>query len=315
MKAGIPFFPPPHKPKVIPVSPPPFSVRREPAFLGRPQNTIYRQALELQVESSGLSRGLPSRARFLEQFQVPPAGPEARELERSRILVLDDDEQIRATLRRGLLYAGFDVSLAGTGEEAMEAALHAPPDLAILDVMLPGIDGLEICRRLREESSDLPIILLTARDAVADRVRGLDIGADDYVVKPFAMEELLARVRAHLRHQSQPGQQLRYADLSLDTGTREATRGERVLQLSTTQYELLRLFLCNPRQVLTRDLIMDRVWGYDFEGESNVLEVYISQIRHKLEEGGESRLIHTVRGAGYALREDRTVSSEGQRAG
>jgi len=225
-------------------------------------------------------------------------------MERARVLVLDDDEQIRATLRRALLYGGYDVSLAANGEEALQKALEAQPDLAVLDVMLPGIDGLEVCRRLREDRPELPIILLTARDSVTDRVKGLDIGADDYVVKPFSMEELLARVRAHLRHGGQSGQILRYADLTLDTGTREAKRGERDIQLSTTQYELLRLFLTNPRQVLTRDLIMDRVWGFDFEGESNVLEVYISQIRHKLEERGESRLIHTVRGAGYALREE-----------
>ncbi len=225
-------------------------------------------------------------------------------MERSRILVLDDDEQIRATLRRALLYAGFDVTVAATGEEALEKALQSPPDLAVLDVMLPGIDGLEVCRRLREDRADLPIIMLTARDAVADRVAGLDIGADDYVVKPFALEELVARVRAHLRHAVQPAQVLKFADLSLDTGTREGRRGNRQLQLSTTQYELLRLFLNNPRQVLTRDLIMDRVWGFDFEGESNVLEVYVSQLRHKLEEGGEPRLIHTVRGAGYSLRQE-----------
>lgn len=236
-------------------------------------------------------------------------------MERPRILVLDDDEQIRATLRRSLLYAGFDVSLAEIGEEALDTALSHPPDLAILDVMLPGVDGLEVCRRLREDRPDLPIIMLTARDSVSDRVRGLDIGADDYVVKPFAMEEMLARVRAHLRHGVQTGQVLRYADLTLDTGTRDATRGSRTLQLSTTQYELLKLFLSNPRQVLTRDLIMERVWGYDFEGESNVLEVYISQIRHKLEEGGAPRLIHTVRGAGYTLREDRSATQQGNADG
>jgi two-component system, OmpR family, response regulator MprA len=229
-------------------------------------------------------------------------------MERSKVLVLDDDEQILATLRRALLYAGFDVAIAGTGEEALDKALQNPPDLAILDVMLPGIDGLEVTRRLHEDRPELPIILLTARDAVADRVAGLDIGADDYVVKPFALEELLARVRAHLRHGTQTGQVLRYGDLVLDTGTREASRGDRTLQLSTTQYELLKLFLSNPRQVLTRDLIMDRVWGYDFEGESNVLEVYVSQLRHKLEEGGESRMIHTVRGAGYALRQEQPTA-------
>ncbi len=235
-------------------------------------------------------------------------------MDRARILVLDDDEQIRATLRRGLLYAGFDVSMAASADEALDRALESPPDLAILDIMLPGVDGLEVCRRLREDRPDLPIIMLTARDSVSDRVKGLDIGADDYVVKPFAMEELLARVRAHLRHGGQPNQTLRYADLTLDTGTRDAKRGDRSLQLSTTQYELLKLFLTNPRQVLTRDVIMDRVWGYDFEGESNVLEVYISQIRHKLEEDGEPRLIHTVRGAGYTLRLD-SAGADGVAAG
>jgi two-component system response regulator MprA len=221
---------------------------------------------------------------------------------RPTVLVIDDDEQIRAALRRSLLYNGFDVTVAETGEEGLEQVLQHWPDLAIVDIMLPDIDGLEVCRRLREESADLPIIMLTARDAVADRVAGLDTGADDYVVKPFALEELLARVRAHLRHSGQGRQILRFADLVLDTGTREVWRGERPLQLSTTQYEILKLFLLNPRQVLTRDLIMDRVWGYDFEGESNILEVYISQLRHKLEEEGEPRLIHTVRGVGYTLR-------------
>ncbi|HEV3312639.1 MAG TPA: response regulator transcription factor [Chloroflexota bacterium] len=225
-------------------------------------------------------------------------------MERFRVLVLDDDEQIRNTLRRALLYAGYDVALAATGEDALGEALSHPPDIAIVDITLPGIDGLEVTRRLREDRPDLPILLLTARDSVDDRVKGLDIGADDYVVKPFATEELMARVRAHLRHGAQTAQVLRYADLTLDTGTREARRGDREIQLSTTQYELVKLFLNNPRQVLTRDLIMERVWGYDFEGESNVLEVYISQLRHKLEEAEEPRLIHTVRGAGYVLRED-----------
>lgn len=264
------------------------------------EQDISIQLLRLYPLSANGSSGGVTAAELTEESERG----EPRKMERSRALVLDDDEQIRATIRRALLYGGYDVSLAASGEEAMDQALKSPPDIAILDVMLPGIDGLEVCRRLREDRPDLPIILLTARDSVVERVKGLDIGADDYVVKPFSMEELLARVRAHLRHSSQPGQMLRYADLTLDTGTRESKRGDRPIQLSTTQYELLRLFLNHPRQVLTRDLIMERVWGFDFEGESNVLEVYISQIRHKLEEGGESRLIHTVRGAGYSLRED-----------
>jgi two-component system response regulator MprA len=224
--------------------------------------------------------------------------------ERSKVLILDDDAQLRATLRRELLYNGFDVFPASSGEEALEIALRTPPDIAVVDVMLSGLDGLEVTRRLRADRPELPIILLTARDALGDRVRGLDIGADDYVIKPYFAEELIARIRAHLRHGSQPQQKLRFADLAMDTGTREVTRGARPVILSTTQYELLKFFLNNPRQVLTRDQIMDRVWGYDFEGESNVLEVYISQLRHKLEEAGESRLIQTVRGAGYSLRSD-----------
>lgn len=250
------------------------------------------------------SQAVSAAASVWSDSLAAPIEERTHTLERPRILVLDDDEKIRATLRRALLYGGYDISLAATGEEALEKALMNPPDLAVLDVMLPGIDGFEVCRRLREDRPDLPIVLLTARDSVDDRVSGLDIGADDYVVKPFALEELLARIRARLRHGTQSGQVLRYSDLTLDTGTREAKRGERTMQLSTTQYELIKLFMNNPRQVLTRDLIMERVWGYDFEGESNVLEVYISQLRHKLEEGGESRIIHTVRGAGYALREE-----------
>ena len=259
--------------------------------------------------------GVANTWRWDEARTLRPSDGRVSPMERFRVLVLDDDEQIRATLRRALLYGGYDVSLAASGEEALEQALQNPPDIAVLDVMLPGIDGLEVCRRLREDRPELPIVLLTARDAVGDRVKGLDIGADDYVVKPFSLEELMARVRAHLRHGSQSGQLLRYSDLSLDTGTREAKRGDREMQLSTTQYELLKLFLNNPRQVLTRDLIMERVWGYDFEGESNVLEVYISQIRHKLEEAGEPRLIHTVRGAGYALREDSSARPETKPSG
>jgi len=221
-----------------------------------------------------------------------------------RILVVDDDEEIRASLRRGLSLEGFKVALAPDGEEALRQTREQPPDLVVLDVMMPGLDGLEVARRLRAAEDTLPIILLTARDAVADKVSGLESGADDYLVKPFAFEELLARIRVQLRRR-EAGRppELRHADLRLDTGTREARRGERSFALTTTEYELLKLFLQHPRQVLTRDLIYERVWGYDFGGESKVIEVYVRYLREKLEANGEPRLIHTIRGAGYVLKE------------
>ena len=223
----------------------------------------------------------------------------------AHILVVDDDDEIRASLRRGLALAGYRIALAADGEEALRLARERPPDLAVLDILLPGLDGLEVCRRLRAADDGLPIIMLTARDAVPDRVAGLESGADDYLVKPFAFEELLARIRVRLRRRESPGQrELRFADLRLDTATREAWRGDRPIALTTTEYELLRLFLQRPRQVLTRDVIYERVWGYDFGGESKVIEVYVRYLREKLEAGGERRLIHTVRGAGYALRDE-----------
>ncbi len=221
-----------------------------------------------------------------------------------RVLVVDDDQKMINLLRRSLSYEGYTVDVAYDGQEGLARALEHPPDLAILDVMMPGIDGVEVCRRLRAGGNSIPILMLTARDAVADRVLGLDSGADDYLVKPFALEELLARVRAHLRRH-EPGAPgvLRLADLALDTGSRQVRRGERVIDLSTTEFDLLALFLRHPGQVLTREILLDRVWGYDFEGGSNVLEVYVYYLRNKLEEGGARRLIHTVRGAGYVLRE------------
>ena len=223
----------------------------------------------------------------------------------ANILVVDDDEEIRASLRRSLSREGYRIAQAADGAEALRMAREAPPDLVVLDVMLPEIDGLEVCRRLRAADDTLPIIMLTARDAVPDRVAGLETGADDYLVKPFAFEELLARIRVRLRRQ-EPGAraELRLADLRLDTAAREATRSERRIKLTTTEYELLKLFLQHPRQVLTRDIIYERVWGYDFGGESKVIEVYVRYLREKLEAGGEPRLIHTVRGAGYLLREE-----------
>jgi two-component system, OmpR family, response regulator MprA len=217
------------------------------------------------------------------------------------ILVIDDDPKIVSVLRRALAYAGYPVKTALTAAEGLARALEDPPALVILDVMLPDLSGFEVCRRLRE-GSEVPILMLTARDEVDDRVHGLDQGADDYLVKPFALQELLARVRTLLRRVRPEPKVLRYGDLSLDTGSREVHRGEREITLSAKEYELLSLFLRHPRQVLTRDMIMEQVWGYDFSGESNVLEVYIGYLRTKLESSGESRLIQTVRGAGYVLK-------------
>lgn len=221
----------------------------------------------------------------------------------ARILVVDDDRRITAMLRRTLAYEGYEVDLATDGTKGLLAARDRPPDLVILDVMMPGLDGLEVCRRLRSGGS-VPILMLTARDEVPDRVAGLDAGADDYLVKPFALEELTARVRALLRRSDGSGGTiLSFGDLRLDTARREAARGTRSIELTTKEYELLALFLRHPRQVLTRDLILEHVWGYDFGGDANVLEVYVGYVRNKIEEGGEPRLIQTVRGAGYVLRE------------
>ena len=222
----------------------------------------------------------------------------------AHVLVVDDDEEIRASLRRGLAFEGFKVTLAADGEEALHSIRDQRPDLAVLDIMMPGLDGLEVVRRLRLADEQLPVIMLTAPDAVPDRVTGLEAGADDYLVKPFAFSELLARIRVRLRRR-EPGEEreLQFADLRLDTAGREAWRGGRAIALTTTKYELLRLFLLHPRQVLTRNQIYERVWGYEFVGESKVIEVYVRYLREKLETAGEPRLIQTVRGAGYVLRE------------
>lgn len=221
-----------------------------------------------------------------------------------RILVVEDDAKIADLLKRGLAFEGYAVDAAANGESALALARDRAPDLVVLDLMLPGMDGLEVCRRLRA-GSDVPILMLTAKGAVADRVKGLDSGADDYLVKPFAFEELLARIRALLRRrQPVEDQVLRFADLAMDTRTRKVTRGERDIELTAKEFDLLELFLLNPRQVLTRDTLYDRIWGYDFGGESNILEVYVRYLRAKLESGGEPRLLHTVRGVGYALREE-----------
>jgi two-component system response regulator MprA len=223
---------------------------------------------------------------------------------REKILVIEDEEKILHFLRRGLAYEGYQVETAVDGATGLELAREEPPDLVILDWMLPGMDGLEVCRRLRAAGS-IPILMLTAKDSISDRVRGLDAGADDYLVKPFALDEVLARIRALLRRAKPEGPEvLAFSDLQLDTGTHQAFRGETSIDLTAKEYELLELFLRHPRQVLTREQIYDRVWGYDFGGESNIIEVYVRYLRQKTEAGGRARLIHTVRGVGYVLREE-----------
>ncbi|HEY3713944.1 MAG TPA: response regulator transcription factor [Jatrophihabitantaceae bacterium] len=223
-----------------------------------------------------------------------------------RILVVDDDRPVRESLRRSLTFNGYDVELAADGFEALRAVAANRPDAMVLDVMMPGMDGLATCRRLRSVGDDLPVLVLTARDAVSDRVAGLDAGADDYLPKPFALEELLARLRALLRRTHgdvTDDESLTFADLSLDPGTREVRRGDRQIRLTRTEFSLLELLLRNPRQVLSRARILEEVWGYDFPTTENSLEVYIGYLRRKTEAEGENRLIHTVRGVGYALRE------------
>jgi DNA-binding response OmpR family regulator len=222
-----------------------------------------------------------------------------------RILVIDDDPAVTSVLKRSLAYEGFAIDVAASGEEGLTIARTRYPDLVILDVMMPGLDGYEVLARLRAGDPHLPVLMLTAKDAPADQVRGLTEGADDYVVKPFTFEVLLARIHALLRRQEADRPPvLRFADLALDTETRQAQRGDRVVDLTTTEYELLQQFLAHPRRVLPKDFLMDRVWGYDFEGNTNVLETYVKQLRQKLEAEGEPRLIHTLRGTGYVLRED-----------
>lgn len=228
-----------------------------------------------------------------------------------RILVVDDDRAVRESLRRSLQFNGYTVQLAGDGQQAMEVLAAQRPDAMVLDVMMPKVDGLEVCRRLRSTGDDLPILVLTARDAVSDRVAGLDAGADDYLPKPFALEELLARLRALLRRSppegtgaaGSAGTALTFADLLLDQGTREVARGGRRISLTRTEFSLLELFMRHPRRVLTRSRILEDVWGYDFPTSGNALEVYVGYLRRKTEAGGEPRLIHTMRGVGYALRE------------
>ncbi|ASR48377.1 response regulator transcription factor [Paenibacillus kribbensis] len=227
---------------------------------------------------------------------------------RSTVLIIDDDEKIVSMLRRGLAFEGYEVLTAANGAEGLNKMLTAEPDVVVLDVMMPQVDGFEVCRRMREGGSTVPVLMLTAKDEVENRVKGLDLGADDYLVKPFALEELLARVRALLRRKTEQqdnnGNRLTFEDLQLDNESREVFRGGNRLELTAKEFELLHLFMQNPKRVLSRDLIMDKIWGYDYSGESNVLEVYIAMLRQKTEQDGGKRLIRTIRGAGYILRGD-----------
>lgn len=222
-----------------------------------------------------------------------------------RILAVDDDPAVTSLLKRGLSYEGYTVDIAGSGEAGLALARDHHPDLAILDIMMPGMSGLEVLRRLRAADPQLPVIMLTAKDAPADQVQGLEAGADDYVVKPFTFEVLLARVRAQLRRrQADHPPQLRFADLTLDTASHMVRRGQRDIPLTSLEFRLLQTFLEHPQQVLSKEVLLDRVWGYDFGGNANVVEVYVKQLRQKLEADGEPRLLHTIRGAGYVLREE-----------
>lgn len=224
-----------------------------------------------------------------------------------RILVVDDDRAVRESLRRSLTFNGYTVLTAGDGVEALEKINSDRPGAVVLDVMMPRLDGLEVCRRLRSTGDDLPILVLTARDSVSERVAGLDAGADDYLPKPFALEELLARLRALMRRATaEPlpdSEAMTFEDLTMDPVTRDVTRGERPISLTRTEFALLEMLMANPRRVLTRSRILEEVWGYDFPTSGNALEVYVGYLRRKTEAEGESRLIHTVRGVGYVLRE------------
>ena len=221
-----------------------------------------------------------------------------------RVLVVDDEPAVRESLERVLRHDGFEVAVASDGREAIRRLAVVRPDLVLLDVLMPQIDGLEVCRRMRDTGDRTPVLMLTARDAVTDRVAGLEAGADDYLAKPFVLEELLARVRALLRRSGweENRQVLRFGDLELDPAAHEVSRGDRRIELSLTEFLLLELFLHHPRQVLTREVIFDRVWGYDFGPASNSLEVYMGYLRRKTEAAGEPRLVQTVRGVGYVLR-------------
>ncbi|WP_182524978.1 response regulator transcription factor [Nocardioides dongkuii] len=224
-----------------------------------------------------------------------------------RVLVVDDDKAVRESLRRSLEFNGYEVHLAGDGAEALAGIATVAPDVVVMDVMMPRLDGIETTRALRSAGNDVPILVLTARDAVSDRVDGLDAGADDYLTKPFALAELLARLRALLRRvvpdEDAPDEVLTFSDLSMDVATREVRRGGRLIELTRTEFTLLEMFLRRPRRVLERSFILEEVWGFDFPTTANSLEVYVGYLRRKTEAEGEPRLIHTVRGVGYVLKE------------
>ena len=236
-----------------------------------------------------------------------PATPSDSSGDKPHVLVVDDDKAVRESLRRSLEFNGYVVALAGDGAEALAGIANHDPDVVVMDVMMPRLDGIEATKALRAAGNDVPILVLTARDAVGDRVDGLDAGADDYLTKPFALEELLARLRALLRRAAPVGEDdeetLHFADLSMNTTTREVTRGERAIELTRTEFTLLEMFLRRPRRVLDRSFILEEVWGYDFPTTANSLEVYVGYLRRKTEAEGEARLIHTVRGIGYVLKE------------
>ena len=220
----------------------------------------------------------------------------------TRILIVEDEVKLARFIELELLSEGYEITVAHDGMSGLALLRESPPDLAILDWMLPGLSGLEICRRLRATGNSLPVILLTAKDEISDRVAGLDGGADDYVVKPFSIEELLARIRVHLRRKPENNADfLQFEDLSLNLRTREVYRGQRAIELTVKEFDLLEYLLSHPRQVLTREQILERVWGYDFLGDSNIIEVYIRYLRLKIEGTGEKRLIHTIRSVGYVL--------------
>ncbi|NHN29224.1 response regulator transcription factor [Paenibacillus agricola] len=226
---------------------------------------------------------------------------------REKILIIDDDEKITSMLKRSLAFEGYTVFTAHHGMDGLKQILDHDPDTVILDVMMPQLDGWEVVRRIREGGASVPVLMLTAKDEIGDRVKGLDLGADDYLVKPFALEELLARVRVLLRRRNaeksdQPTNRLQYQDVFMDLDTREVFRGSQLIELTTKEFDLLHLFLQNPKRVLSRDVIMEKIWGYDYSGESNVLEVYIALLRQKTEEYGHKRMIQTVRGAGYVMK-------------
>ena len=225
---------------------------------------------------------------------------------REKILVIDDDEKIISMLKRSLAFEGYAVETSYNGFDGLKHMMQGEPDVVILDVMMPQIDGWEVLRRVRESGSEVPILMLTAKDEVSDRVKGLDLGADDYLVKPFALEELLARIRSLLRRRTEHSEQTRnrvtYDDVIMDLDTREVIRSGKGIELTAKEFELLHMFLQNPKRVLSRDIIMEKIWGYDYAGESNVLEVYISSLREKLEANGGRRIIQTMRGAGYVLK-------------